>query len=295
MNRRAIEALVKGGAFDAFEANRAMLIASAGPVLDQADQEARAAQQVNLFGEAIGAGEVQLVPARPWVELERLRQEKTALGFYFSGHPYTSYRRELSGLIRQSLGKLVARKEGVLLAGLVTQMRTQITRRGKMCFVTLDDGTAQIGVSVFNELFEANRLKLKEDQVLIVEGKVTEDGYTGGLRVVAEQLLDLATVRARFARELRLSCNGGSDAQRLSRLLQPNVKGNTAVTIVYQGSAARGELELGEDWKVTLDEPLLGALRDWLAPENVDILWDPPPPSAPAYRPNQNNSYASAE
>jgi DNA polymerase-3 subunit alpha len=284
VNRRAIEALIKGGAFDALEPNRAMLIASVGPVIELAEQEARAAQQVNLFGEAAGAGGVQLVAAKPWNDLERLRQEKTALGFYFSGHPYASYRHELAGLIKQPLAKLAAKREGVLLAGLVTQLRTQITRRGKMGFVTLDDGTAQVEVSVFNELFEAHRMKLKEDQVLIVEGKVSEDGYTGGLRVVADQLLDRATVLARFAKELRLTCNGGSDAQRLLALLKPYVNGNTAVTIDYQNDCARGELELGLAWKVTLDEHLLTALRDWLAPENVDITWDPPPPTA--YRPN---------
>jgi DNA polymerase III subunit alpha len=291
VNRRAIEALIKGGAFDALEPNRAMLIASVGPVLELAEQETRAAQQVNLFGEGTGSGDVQLIAAKPWNDLERLRQEKTALGFYFSGHPYASYRQELAGLIKQPLGKLAARRESVLLAGLVTQLRTQATRRGKMGFVTLDDGTAQIEVSVFNELFEAHRLKLKEDEVLIVEGKVSEDGYTGGLRVVADQLLDLDTVRSRFAKELRLSCNGGSngsDGQRLLALLKPYVNGNTAVTVDYQNECARGELELGLAWKVTLGEHLLTALRDWLAPENVDIVWDPPPPAAPVYRANQS-------
>jgi DNA polymerase-3 subunit alpha len=284
VNRRAIEALIRGGAFDALEGNRATLIASVGPVLDLAEQEARAAQQVNLFGEAAGVAHVQLIAAKPWAELERLRQEKTALGFYFSGHPYNTYRRELSGLVKLPLAKLAPKREGVLIAGLVTQMRTQITRRGKMGFVTLDDGTAQIEVSVFSELFEANRQKLKEDQVLVVEGKVSEDGFTGGLRVVADQLLDLATVRTRFARELRISCNGGSDANRLFALLKPYVNGATAVTVVYQSEAARGELELGAGWKVSLDELLLAQLREWLAPENVDIVWEPPPPSQPAYR-----------
>ena len=268
-----------------------MLMVSAGPVIELAEQELRAAQQVNLFGEAVGAGDVQLIAAKPWPELERLRQEKTALGFFFSGHPYASYRDELSGLIRQPLSKLIAKREGVLLAGLVTQMRTQITKRGKMGFVTLDDGTAQVEVSVFNELFETNRLKLKEDQVLIVEGKVSEDGYTGGLRVVAEQLLDRATAMARFAKELRLSCNGGSDAQRLLSLLKPYVNGNTAVTLDYQNQDARGDLELGQAWRVTLDDHLLSALREWLMPENVGIVWEPPPPAAPAYRANHSAEY----
>jgi DNA polymerase-3 subunit alpha len=297
VNRRAIEALIRGGAFDALEPNRARLIASVGPVLDLADQEARAALQVNLFGDASGVASVELVAAKPWSELERLRHEKTALGFYFSGHPYNTYRRELEGLIKLPLARLTANK-GVLIAGLITAVRTQITRRGKMCFVSLDDGTAQVEVSVFNELFESGRQKLKEDQVLIVEGKVSEDGFTGGLRVVADRLLDLAAVRAAYARELRLSCNGGSDAERLGALLRPHVNGPTAVTLVYQCGSARGELELGEAWKVSLDERLLSELREWLSTENVGIVWDPPPPPAPPrerYSANASSSYAYAE
>jgi len=295
VNRRAIEALIKGGAFDRLEPNRARLIASTGAVLDLAEQEARAAQQVNLFGDAVGVSDVPLAVVKPWTELERLRQEKTALGFYFSGHPYNTYRRELEGLVKLPLAKLVANK-GVLIAGLVTGLRTQITRRGKMCFVTLDDGTAQIEVSVFNELFEAERQKLKEDQVLLVEGKVSEDGFTGGLRVVADSLFDLPTARARYARELRIACNGGSDATRLSSLLRPHVNGATAVTVVYQCNGARGEIELGESWRVSLDEHLLSELRDWLSPDNIGIVWEPPPPPAPPtprYSSNNaNSSYA---
>jgi DNA polymerase-3 subunit alpha len=296
VNRRAIEALIKGGAFDAMEPNRARLLGSIGPVLDLAEQEARAAQQVNLFGDASGVTSVQLIAAKPWNELERLRQEKTALGFYFSGHPYNTYRRELAGLIRVPLSKLTANK-GVLIAGLVTGLRTQITRRGKMCFVTLDDGTAQVEVSVFNELFEAERQKLKEDQVLLVEGKVSEDSFTGGLRVVADALLDLPTARSKFARQLRISCNGGSDANRLSSLLKPFSNGPVGVTLVYQCAQAKGELELGAGWKVSLDELLLAELRDWFTPENIDIVWEPPPPPqppAPRYERNGNaNSYSS--
>ena len=132
--------------------------------------------------------------------------------------------------------------------------------------------------------------------MLIVEGKVSEDGFTGGLRVVAEQLMDLATARAKFARELRLSCNGGSDAQRLFALLKPYISGGTTVTVIYQSEDARGELELGEGWKISLDDHLVTALREWLAPENVGIVWEPPP-SAPTQRYSQqsSSSYAYSE
>ena len=60
-------------------------------------------------------------------------------------------------------------------------MRMQITRRGRMAVIMLDDGNARIEVTVFNELFEQHRHWLKEDQLLIVEGKVANDEFSGGL------------------------------------------------------------------------------------------------------------------
>ena len=60
--------------------------------------------------------------------------------------------------------------------------------RGKMVFAVLDDGTAQVEISVFNELYEKHRNRLRGDQLIIVQGKVSNDDYSGGMRIVADQL-----------------------------------------------------------------------------------------------------------
>jgi DNA polymerase-3 subunit alpha len=78
-----------------------------------------------------------------------------------------------------------------------------------------------IEVSVFNELFEAERAKIVTDEVLVVEGKVSYDEFSGGNRVVADKLMTLGEARARFARHLLLRMNGGSDARKLKSLLPP--------------------------------------------------------------------------
>jgi DNA polymerase-3 subunit alpha len=152
-------------------------------------------------------------------------------------------------------------------------MRVQMTRRGRMAFVTLDDGTAQIELSVFNEVFEANRGWLKEDTLIVANGKVSEDSFTGGLRVLADALYDLTTARNVYARRLKLACNGASNARRLHEVLGPFRAGPCPVTIDYANGSAQGEIELGESWRVTLHEQLLATLRDWLRPENVQILY----------------------
>jgi hypothetical protein len=115
--------------------------------------------------------------------------EKQALGFFLSGHPYNAYAPRSAAFVKRRLGQLEPQREPVLLAGIVMSTRTQMTRRGKMAVVTLDDGTAQVEVTVFNELWEAERAKIKEDELLLVEGKVQPDDFSGGLRVTADKLL----------------------------------------------------------------------------------------------------------
>jgi DNA polymerase-3 subunit alpha len=279
VNRRSVEALVRAGAFDALDSNRARLFASVGVALEAAEQRARDAQQVSLFGDAQARSRPAYVEAAPWSDEQRLAEEKSALGFYLSGHPFAVYRREFAPFVRATLAELAPRNEPQLLAGMVAAARTAMTRRGKMAVVTLDDGTAQIEVSVYNELWEECRDRIREDRPLVVQGKVSKDEFTGGFRVVADKLYDLAGARARFARAIRLSMNGdasaaaGAAAKKLKEILAPYRNGNCSVRVSYRHGEAVAELRLGDEWRVSPDDALISSLREWLAPENVEVVY----------------------
>jgi DNA polymerase-3 subunit alpha len=278
VNRRTVEALVRAGSFDALDGQRARLLASVGIALEAAEQASRDAQQVSLFGEAAGRSCPAYIEAEPWDERQRLVEEKAALGFYLSGHPFGAYRREFAPFVKGVLGELQPRNEPQLLAGLVASARTAMTRRGKMAIVLLDDGTAQIEVSVYNELWEASRDLIKEDRPLVVQGKVMKDEFTGGFRVVADKLYDLAGARARFARGIRLALNGGASAgeaaaKKLREVLAPYRNGTCPVRVCYRSGDAVAELRLGDDWRVTPDDALIDALGAWLRPENVEVVY----------------------
>ena len=186
VNRRVIEALIRAGAFDSLDDNRARLLASAGVALEAAEQAERNAMQGGLFdmGGDATPDDVHYVEAPRWGERERLMQEKAALGFFFSGHPYHAYAAEIGSFVKRRLGQLEAQREPVLLAGVVMSTRTQMTRRGKMAVIQLDDGTTQLEVTVFNELWETERSKIREDELLLVEGRVQRDDFSGGLREI---------------------------------------------------------------------------------------------------------------
>ncbi len=286
VNRRTIEALIRAGAFDTLDDHRARLMASVGVAMEAAEQAERNAMQVSLFDVLDASDEhgPQYVEVPRWKERQQLAEEKLALGFFFSGHPFNSYKAEVSRFARKPLSTLEPRKEPQVLAGLVVGVRTKITARGKMAFVQLDDGSAMQEVQVFSETLDAERDKIREDEVLIVEGKVSRDDFAGEgkVRVVAERLLTLADARGRFARHLRLSVNGKasgaggttaarSAAQRLRAELAPYTPGNCPVRVVYRNREAVCELVLGDACRVRLEDELLNALGDWLDSDNVRI------------------------
>jgi DNA polymerase-3 subunit alpha len=275
VNRRVIEALIRAGAFDVIDDHRAKLLASAGVALEAAEQAERNVMQGGLFDTGSGAQEdtAHYVDVPRWSEREQLMNEKPALGFFFSGHPYHAYAEELSSFVKRRLGQLEPQREPVLLAGVVMSTRTQMTRRGKMGVVQLDDGTTQLEVTVFNELWEAERSKIREDELLLVEGKVQKDDFSGGLRITADKLHTLAEARGRYARGLRLTMNGGSDAKRLQALLAPFRNGPCPVRLAYSNGAAMAELPLPDGWRVRLDDALLAGLADWLKAENVKVIY----------------------
>ncbi len=277
VNRRVLEALIRAGAFDAIDARRATLFASVAVALGEAERVEASAAQVSLFGEEQHATTLTLNTTREWSEGERLVHEKAALGFYLSGHPFASFATELAPLVRQPLANLQPKKEPVLLAGIVTALRIQTSRRGKMAFVTLDDGQGTAEIVVFNEIFDAARTLLREDELVVIEAKIMqrtgEDGQVQGLRVVAERVHDLAAVRKRFAKGLRLAFNGGADAGRLYELLAPFRPGSCPVVVEYCTRGIAGEIEFPDAWQVTPDNALIAQLKDWLAPENVRVMY----------------------
>jgi DNA polymerase-3 subunit alpha len=277
INRRAVEALIRAGAFDAIEPRRAALLASVGIALEAAERAEANIAQVSLFGEEAAERSVGLVAARDWTDAERLQHEKGAIGYYLSGHPFAGYAAELAPLVRTTIASLAPRQGSVLVAGILTQMRVQASRRGKMAFVTLDDGHGSVEIMVYNETFDSVRALLREDQLVIAEVKVTqrmtEDGEMQGLRVIAENIFDLATIRKRHAKGLKLACNGNASAAMLAEILQPFRPGDKPITVCYRSDRVGGEVVLSEDWRVNLDDALIDRLREWLAPENVQVVY----------------------
>lgn len=275
VNRRVIEALIRGGAFDALSDHRASLLATVGLAMEAAEQAAANINQGGLFDafEPEPEHQMQLVEVPRWNETVQLTEEKTAIGFYLSGHPFTAQAKFVRGFVKTELSRLAPRKETQWLTGIVLEVRTKIGQRGKMAFITLDDASTKRDVMVYSEAFDAARNKLREDSLLVIEAKVSEDSYggAGGLRIIAERIFDLAEARSHFAKMLTLSLNDSHDIHQLRKFIEPFSAGECPVRLDYQNAKARCTLQLGYDWQVTLRDELLAELREWLGADAVKV------------------------
>ena len=275
VNRRTIESLARAGAFDAFDADRAALFASVGIAMEAAEQAEQSAAQNSLFGgsDEAAAREPELLRTLRWSERERLMNEKQALGYYLSGHLFDAYAGEVRRLVKTRLADITPRDESQLLAGVVAQLRTVMTRRGKLIILELDDGSARIEVTLFQELYDQHRDILKPDEMLVISGKVREDRFSGNVRISAERVFSLTEVRKAFGKRLRVSMNGQADTRKLMDLLGPHRNGPCPVVVEYDNGRARCTLNLPEEWRVTPREELLASLRDWLTPAGAEMVY----------------------
>ncbi len=277
VNKRSLEALIRAGAFDPLEKNRARLLANVGPAMEMAEVAAQSVNQVSLFGgdEETGADAPVWRDVPEFTERQRLQEEKSALGYFLSGHLFHGYAPEVRRFATTRLSHLNAPAQSVLLAGIVTDTRVQNTRRGKMVFVTIDDATGSADIAIYNELYEQHRRVIREDELLVISAKVSRDDYSGGMRIVAERVLDLAGARHEFARRLRVSLNGNACSKTLRELIEPFVatgeQPGCPVEIEYQTGSAACRVRLAEQWRLRVDDNLLLNLRGWLDNASVEL------------------------
>ena len=238
VNRRAIEALMRAGAFDSLYRGsvpaggnlydiRSTLLASLARAIEAAEQAEASIHQVSLF-EAAGEEDrhlPELVREPVWSEKKRLQEEKTALGLCLTGHMFDAYRDETAHFIRQPLAK-VAEGKDQLIAGIITSARMLTGQRGRMMIATIDDGSAAIEVTLYSEVYEPNRSWLKEDEMLIAKVNVTPDKFSGGMRVVSEAVMDITGARMRFARNVHVCIDSAIDLKMLRSQIGPYLMAN---------------------------------------------------------------------
>jgi len=162
-------------------------------------------------------------------------------------------------------------------AGLVVALRTMKSKRGDtIAFVTLDDRTSRMEVSVFGEVYERYRNILMKDAVLVIEGEVSNDDYSGSLKVRAKNLYDMGMARIAFAKELVIRVNQDNCQQvnqQLASLLAPYRSEGCPCVLEYTAPTAHARLPLSADWRVTPSDELLLSLQESLGDKRVELSY----------------------
>lgn len=213
INKRTVEALIKAGAFDTLQRHRASLLASVDLAFDFGAAMLANAKQTSLFDlddDAHGAStqEPELLAATPWGVREQLTMEKAAVGFYLSGHLFDESVAEVRRFAKRQIADLIDTREPQLLAGIVTDFRVINGQRGKLALFKLDDKSGVVEARADEALITAHRQLLKDDELVIVMGKLQPDRFSGGVQLTVTQVWSLEQARCRFGKYLRVAVNG---------------------------------------------------------------------------------------
>jgi DNA polymerase-3 subunit alpha len=258
LNKAQVESLVRAGAFDRLEPNRARLFAAAETIIRraQAKREEAASGQIGLFGGVTSKPEPLRMPDTPdWAMLERLSFEAEAIGFHLTAHPLDAYAQALRrlGAIRASEVEAKARAgvTRVKLAGTVVATKERITRTGsRMAWVRISDASGSVEVTCFSEVLARSRETLAHGSNVLVTADLKVEGEA--VRVTAQNVEPLDHAAAQVGASIRIWLRETEAVPHIRDLLARQGAGKGRVILVPRiGDERSVEIALPGGYSVT--------------------------------------------
>ena len=288
VNRRVFDALIRSGSLDRIGPNRATLTAELDRAMHLGEQNSRAVSmgQVDLFGLSAASDSV----VADWTEAQRLAGERETLGLFLSGHPITPYEPDLKLLGCARLADVVSTPKpaapidgvrswsagkAITVAGLVLEIR----RRPNRVTLILDDRSARLEVSLYDEIFQQHRDIIVKDAILIIDGTLRFDDFIEAWRLQAKSLMDIDRARERFARRLWLrwpaEFDGPQGMNRFEQMLKPYLHGPCGVSVAVNRPDYTGRLNLADTWSVRASRELLDKLTALVGRDGWYLVYGP--------------------
>jgi DNA polymerase-3 subunit alpha len=287
LNKRVFEALIQSGAMDSLGANRATLTAQLPEAVKAAEQSLRdrEAGQNDMFGAALApVATVSIATPQqpPWTLERKLAGERATLGHYLSGHPTDPWREVLAQLASCPIGDIADRYEPPpprggddddnrwrrppetpwAVAGMIMKMR----RRGDTgAAVRIEDWSGAIEVNFFREAMQQYAPLLQPDAILVIEGGLALDDFSGELAIRARRAWTLDEACEAGTRVLRVGVNGidAGFVNTFKRALAGHCGGRTPLLLTgYRNATGSADLRLGDDWRVKVSTNLLRSLAE---------------------------------
>jgi DNA polymerase-3 subunit alpha len=278
VNKRVIESMIRAGAMDSIVPlvdgdkswqGRSTLLASMSTAIRFAEQENKNKDsgQNDMFqmDDAEIDKRFSYIKSKVWSEDERLYGERNTLGLFLTGHPINQYKNDLDNFISNKIGDIDKSSRNVRFAGLLIEIRIRNTKQGKkIAILKLDDRSGQIEVALFTKSYDEYQHLLQMDEILIIEGKVRDDDFTGGFRVMVERIMDFNTARAEYVKYIQISYKKTKIdvVGQLQSALKPFVDNKCPVKINYMNQDGTSNIWLGKEWRVMPATELLTRLND---------------------------------
>src|SRR6185312_16051884 len=263
INKRLLESLVKAGAFDSLNKNRAQTFGAVEALSrhSQATHESRGSNQNSLFGDDTAQRRPPLPKVPDWAPMERLQNEFAAIGFYLSSHPLAAYERSLERLRVTRAADLPALLQRgtpgrIKLAGTVIDRMERTSAKGnRFAFVSCSDQSGAFELMVFSEVLSSKRPLLEAGQAVLISADGRLDGEQ--VKLLAQTVEKLEDAVAHAAAGLRIVINDPTSLEALRKSLEGK-KGRGRVTLVVPMETEESEVE------VTLPGTysIAGGLRD---------------------------------
>jgi DNA polymerase III subunit alpha len=287
VNRRVFDALIRSGSLDRIGPNRATLTAELDRAMHLGEQNSRAMSvgQVDFFGLSTASDKLVV----DWSEAQRLAGERETLGLFLSGHPITPYEPDLKFLVSGRLADVGGPKpaapadgarswssgKATTVAGLVLEIR----RRPNRVTLILDDRSARLEVSLYEETFQQYRDIIVKDAILIVDGTLRFDDFIEAWRLQAKTLMDIDRARERFARRLWLrwpaEFDGPDGMNRFEQMLKPHLRGPCGISVAVNRPDYTGRLNLPDTWSVHPSRAFLDQLTAVVGREGWYLVYGP--------------------
>ncbi len=287
LNRRAIDSLIRSGAFDSMGCRRRALVQIAGPVIDSVNraQKENIDGQFDLFGDGAGREEIAQIPipdVEEYTAREKMAMEKEATGLYLSGHPMDEYRAIVRRIGAAPIGALLADfapggghryADGqlVTLAGVISSARTRTTKNNSlMSYVVLEDDSGSMELIVFQKTLDACGAFIRENEIVIARGRISARDekepqlMCDSIRPIADAAPEGSPAKEQGARKLYVKLPSRED---------PRLRHLELVLKMFPGSdqmviwCEREQKRIGA--RCQLHEVLLDELREVFGPDNV--------------------------
>lgn len=261
LNKRYVENLAKAGAFECLEKNRAFVFNNVENIVSYAAQETagRNSTQLGLFGADTSANALKLTRCPDWPQMEKLEQEKQALGFYLSAHPLDSFTTVLERLRAVNYADIepMVKASGAVrtcIAAIVSEVRERISQRGnRFAFVSASDKSGNFDMMCFEEALNLHREKLKSGQPLLLTISAVKRPDDDQIRMNITDVAYLSEAMAQTNTTLIIHLQEVKAIEEIKKLLEKVPKGHSKIFLILKTEEYNVEFELPERYTLTPD------------------------------------------